>query len=121
VAVWARDHFGLSPEDYNLKVQCYKRLTLVWASPEIQASHPDAASGARWDQSNTVLVDDSPEKARSEPFNFICVPEFAGNVHEQPAYILPQIHDYINTLASQADVSRFVRASPFVPRRDYTL
>jgi hypothetical protein len=63
-AVWGREHFGLSLEDYKRRVQVYKRLTRIWDSP----AEPQRSS-IRWDQSNTVLVDDGAEKARQEPHN----------------------------------------------------
>jgi hypothetical protein len=119
VAVWARDRFGLSREDYNSRVQCYKRLTRIWADQAIQDTHPVASDlEAGWHQGNTVLIDDSAEKARSEPYNAIQIPEFQGNSKESPE-ILPLVHDYLNELAWQEDVSRYIRAQPFeVPTRD---
>ncbi|KYK56808.1 phosphoprotein phosphatase [Drechmeria coniospora] len=113
VVVWGRDRFGLSSEDYNARVQCYKRLTTVWDSAEVQASHPAADRGARWDQSNTVLVDDSPEKGRSEPHNILPIPEFSG-VENEGVAVLPQVHDYLNLLCFQEDISRYMRQTPFV-------
>ncbi len=119
VAVWARDRFGLTGADYNLKVQCYKRLTRLWADRDIQAAHPDARAGGRWDQTNTVLVDDSAEKARSEPFNFVGVPEFFGNNAGAAGgardFVLPLVHDYLNSLCFQTNVSDYIRRNPFRP------
>jgi hypothetical protein len=129
VAVWGRDRFGLSPADYNSRVQCYKRLSRVWDDPAVRASYPDdyddsgrktEGSGdwkpGSWNQGNTVLIDDSKEKARSDPHNAIEIPEFLGNEKEDTA-ILPEVHDYLNTLAYQADVSPYIRANPFTPKR----
>lgn len=133
LAVWGREHFGLTPQDYNARVQCYKRLTRVWEDEAIQAGYPDdwdvpgsgggqyAVEGAgnkvtgpqkRWDQGNTVLIDDSAEKARSEPYNAIQIPEFTGS-EKRAGAVLPQVHDYINLLACQTDVSTYIRANPF--------
>jgi hypothetical protein len=120
VAVWGRDRFGLSLSDYNIRVQCYKRLTTVWSDPLIRASHPDAANGGCWDQTNTVLVDDSLEKARSEPHNFIQVPEFAGDIDETGC-ILPQVHEYLNVLCSQENISSYIAGSPFKMDPDFRL
>jgi hypothetical protein len=110
VAVWGRDKFGLTPADYDSRVWCYKRLTTIWSDPTIARSHPEA--GKVWEQGNTVLLDDSVEKARSEPYNAIRIPEFLGNTEESPE-VLPMVHDYLNTLAWQADVSAYIRAHPF--------
>jgi hypothetical protein len=121
IVTWARDKFGLSEEDYDLRVQCYKRLARIWQDEDIIASHPDAASGPqRWDQTNTVLVDDSAEKGRSEPHNILQIPEFSG-VQNEPGNVLPQVHDYLNQLSYQADISRYMRQNPFKLNPDYTL
>ncbi|UPK94992.1 hypothetical protein LCI18_005927 [Fusarium solani-melongenae] len=118
--VWGRDTFGLCKADYDAKVQVYKRLTSVWSDPRIMAAHPAVQTGGKWDQTNTILVDDSLEKARSEPFNLLQIPEFSGLSTEMPN-VLPQVHDYLNNLAHEADISRFVRQSPFKLDPAYTL
>ena len=120
VAIWGRDKFGLSSSDYNLRVQCYKRLTTLWNAPEVASSHPNYANGGRWNQADTVLVDDSIEKGRSEPYNIIPLPEFKGDANED-GFILPQVHDYINNCASQADISTYIRVSPFQPNANFKL
>ncbi|KUJ20219.1 uncharacterized protein LY89DRAFT_731444 [Mollisia scopiformis] len=114
IAVWGRNKFGLSKQDFDLRVQCYKRLTTVWNDKGIAISHPEYANGRRWDQTNTVLVDDSLEKGRSEPFNLLEVPEFFGNANEQ-GRILPQVHDYLNYLSMHSNVSACLRDNPFKP------
>lgn len=120
VVTWARDQFGLSEEDYDMRIQCYKRLTRLWSDEKVKASHPDSASGMQWDQTNTILVDDSLEKGRSEPHNILQIPEFSGEENE-PAHVLPQVHDYLNQLSYQADISRFMRQNPFKLNPDYNL
>jgi hypothetical protein len=112
VAVWGRDRFGLSQDDYNRRTQCYKRLTRLWSDPAISASHPEASLGGVWNQGNTVLIDDSPEKARSEPHNAVTLPEFTGNVNERP-HILSLVLDYLDQLAWQMDISTYIRVRPF--------
>lgn len=112
VVIWGRDKFGLSRDDYDSRVQCYKRLTRIWAEPAVVASHPEANYGFAWDQTNTILVDDSKEKGRSEPYNILQIPEFFGASSEIKD-VLPQVHDYLNTLCYQEDVSRYVRENPF--------
>lgn len=112
VAIWGRDTLGLSPEDYNQRVQCYKRLESIWNDPRVAASHPEAQHGKRWDQTNTVLIDDSKEKSRSQPYNIIQLPEFEGDTTE-PGYVLPQVHNYLNECAIQQDISSFIRENPF--------
>ncbi|KAK0101008.1 hypothetical protein ONS95_013003 [Cadophora gregata] len=112
VAIWGREMFGLSPIDYNARTQCYKRLTKLWDDPKIAAAHPSFEFGGRWSHVNTVLVDDSPEKGRTEPFNMISIPEFFGDENE-PGQILPQVHDYLNSLSMHSNVAAYLRARPF--------
>lgn len=109
IALWGREAFGFTDKDYNGRTQCYKRLERAWADPAVRGSHP---MGGEWDQTNTVLIDDSAEKARSEPYNLVEIPEFSGG-DEEAAEILPQVHTYLNTLSLQGDVSRYIRENPF--------
>ncbi|KAL7949149.1 HAD-like domain-containing protein [Trichoderma barbatum] len=118
--IWGRDKFGLSPADYSARVQCYKRLSTIWNDPKVAASHPAAAQGQRWDPTNTVLVDDSAEKGRSEPYNILQLPEFEGLANEPPD-VLPQVHDYLNALCYQANISSYIRDRPFRIDSNYRL
>lgn len=120
VAMWGRDKFGLDSADYNRRVQCYKRLSTLWAATDVARTHPRFDEGVRWSQADTVLIDDSLEKARSEPYNLIRIPEFFGDPNE-PGYILPQIHDYINECSRQADISTYIRVSPFQAKANFML
>jgi hypothetical protein len=112
VAIWGRDKFGLTKEDYETRVQCYKRLTKLWSDNKVARSHPLWAVGGRWDQTNTVLIDDSIEKGRSEPFNLVEIPEFFGDEKEVGEF-LPQVHDFLNHLSMHSNVSACLRARPF--------
>ncbi|KAG0648508.1 hypothetical protein D0Z07_5415 [Hyphodiscus hymeniophilus] len=114
VAIWGRDKFGLSKTDFNLRVQCYKRLSQVWQDEKISRSHPLYREGHRWDQTNTVLIDDSREKARTEPHNLIEVPEWYGDLKERDD-ILPQVHDYLNHLSMNSNISACLRSHPWQP------
>ena len=119
LALWGREAFGFTERDYNDRVQCYKRLSRVWEDPAVRDSHP---MGLAWDQSNTVLIDDSAEKARSEPYNLIEIPEYLGGGDGGPDDdILPQVHTYLNTLSMQGDVSRYIRQNPFRPQDKFVL
>ncbi|KAI1462311.1 HAD-like domain-containing protein [Annulohypoxylon moriforme] len=120
VGVWGREHFGLSYTDFKRRVMCYKRLTRIWSDPQAQSTHPDASLGKRWDQTNTLLIDDSVEKARSEPYNIVQIPEFHGDPREE-GYILPQIHDYINECSRQVNISSYIKQSPFVMQYGFQL
>jgi hypothetical protein len=110
LGLWARDKLGLSKEDFGKRVQVYKRLDRIWSDPEIQAKHPWAAQGGRWHQGNTVLLDDSVEKSRSEPHNFVEIIEFTGAPENE--HILRNVAEYLSTLRMQADVSSYIRQYP---------
>jgi hypothetical protein len=138
VAVWGRDRFGLSQLDYTRRTQCYKRLTRLWNDPVVAGSYPpptmrsrsrsgsnpnpnlpETLSGADvldssegWSQANTVLIDDSAEKARSEPHNAVTLPEFTGNKKEKPE-VLPLVEAYLETLSFQGDISTYIKTKPF--------
>lgn len=111
VAEWGRDRFGLTQNDYDKRVQVYKRLEMVWADEGVQRRHPRHSLGETWNQTNTVLIDDSSEKARSEPHNLVEISEFT-NVREPPD-ILPQLAEYLEILKMQTNVSSYIRQHPF--------
>ncbi|KAL4818245.1 NLI interacting factor-like phosphatase-domain-containing protein [Aspergillus spinulosporus] len=113
VAEWGRDKLGLSKSEYNTKVQVYKTLETVWSSKQIQASHPGRVNkgkkkGPRWDQSNTVLIDDSRLKAISEPYNLIEIPEFTNNPNVDESAIFPKVLERLEILAKCDDVSKML-------------
>lgn len=113
VAEWGRDKFNLSKSQYKNKVQVYKTLETVWADDYIQSTYPGKAdkAGKRWDQSNTILIDDSKLKALSEPFNILEIPEFTNapvpGVDETT--IFPKVLARLEKLAKHDDVSKMMR------------
>lgn len=119
VATWARDKLGLTNEQYDGKVQVYKQLTKVWDTIDIQAKHPDRIglkssrskdpSQPAWDQTNTILIDDSRLKASSHPHNIIEIPEFLGAIKLREEKILRTVMRQLQILARQGDVSRKLR------------
>jgi hypothetical protein len=114
VDVWARDRFGLAPQHYSLNVQCYKDLTRVWASAEIQRHMVGHAEGKCFDQRNTILIDDSALKAAAQPHNLLEIPEFMGLTDEgNKQDILGQVAGYLELLKMQEDVSKFIHKTPF--------
>ncbi|KAK0213182.1 HAD-like domain-containing protein [Desarmillaria ectypa] len=62
--VWTRDQMGLLKIEYGRKTQTTKDLSRVWASL------------SDFNGKNTILLDDSPYKARLQPYNHICVEEY---------------------------------------------
>ncbi|KAJ5491718.1 hypothetical protein N7539_003285 [Penicillium diatomitis] len=144
VALWGRDKFGLSYKQYNSKLQVYKELRKVWASPEIRATFPDKngttsqpnkngrklnkkqkktlmqtqaqaqanapVPGHRWDQSNTVLIDDSRLKALSEPYNILEIPEFTNDSEVDETDLFKKVLDKLDALSHYDDVSKVLRS-----------
>lgn len=116
VAIWDRDRFNLSREQYNGKTTVYKRLEWVWNDPSIQSKHPNIRAGEGWDQTNTILLDDSFDKAKAQPYNHIHVPEFEGLMTDKGVKygdVLEQVAGYLQEVRQQTNVSRFIRDQPF--------
>ncbi|KIW17317.1 hypothetical protein PV08_04509 [Exophiala spinifera] len=116
-AVWARDKLGLTEHQYYNKVQVYKKLDKIWSDSAIQSK---AEKGCKWNQGNTVLVDDSHLKGLAQPNNLLQVPEFENNapreggaalrdwqLNEQA--ILESLELKLEELKYQVDVSRLIR------------
>ncbi|KAI4189928.1 MAG: hypothetical protein L6R41_001113 [Letrouitia leprolyta] len=113
---WGRDTLDLTQQQYKAKVQVYKRLDRIWAIDKIQCSHPDHAFGGRWSQKNTLLLDDSAEKASAQPYNAVVVPEFVkggGEEEKNKTDVLGQVVAYLETARTFQDVSSFARERPF--------
>jgi hypothetical protein len=116
--IWARDKLDLNKNQYKSKIQVYKKLDKVWNAAEIRAK---AVKGKPWNQSNTVLVDDSHLKALAQPHNLVQVTEFENNAptgtgpalrkwqNDQQA-ILKSLEQKLEELKWQVDVSRLIRA-----------
>ena len=115
--IWARDKLELNKEQYDAKVQVYKKLDKIWNDPNIQAS---AGPGQKWNQTNTVLVDDSHVKAAAQPHNLVQVPEFENNAPKEGCdvlrawqlreiAILKSLEERLEELKYQVDVSRLIR------------
>ena len=110
LAVWARDTLGLTESQYNAKVQVYKTLERIW-----NGEFAIKDTGA-FDQTNTVLFDDSTEKAVGHPYNLVCVPEFFGTRGQNKGdTVLRQCIEYLEKLRWQSDISAYIRAYPFEP------
>ncbi|KAK3109222.1 hypothetical protein LTR53_017758, partial [Teratosphaeriaceae sp. CCFEE 6253] len=100
VAVWGREKLRLSPAQYGQKVQCYKQLSWVWRDEEIATSAPGHDA---WAQDNTVLIDDSAEKAASEPYNSVTIDEFEGTEAQGRTDVLGQVVQYLEVLRGARD------------------
>ncbi|KAL2217150.1 NLI interacting factor-like phosphatase-domain-containing protein [Thermoascus aurantiacus ATCC 26904] len=134
-AEWARDKFGLTHAQYREKIQVYKRLEKVWADESIQARYPRSKNKLgklrhaqllahqadpdsvppplpmRWDQSNTVLIDDSRLKAAAQPYNILEIPEFTNDPNSKvdESQVFKNVLKRLNILARRDDVSKMLR------------
>ena len=80
ITIRARQMLGLTPKQFNAKVQVYKNLNDIWADPKVKASvSPEEPP---WSMANTILLDDSVIKAAGQPHNLIHIPEFVQ--YEEP-------------------------------------
>jgi hypothetical protein len=59
-----------------------------------------------WDQSNTVLIDDSCLKAAANPYNIFEIPEFTNKPNPDDDLVLKAVLERIKILAKSNDVSR---------------
>lgn len=105
---------GLSNAQYQQKVQVYKDLEVVWRDDGVQASHPGYDNGGRWHQGNTLLLDDSQEKARAQPHNLVEVPAYLKTTgQEEGQEVLAQVMGWIEEARWYEDVSSVCRTKPF--------
>ncbi|KAK4046822.1 hypothetical protein OIV83_005818 [Microbotryomycetes sp. JL201] len=65
VAFWAREDFGLTPNDFDSYVAVVKDLDKL---------HNTGVGN--WNETNTIMVDDTPSKLRAQPFTLIGAPTF---------------------------------------------
>ncbi|KAF2478429.1 HAD-like domain-containing protein, partial [Neohortaea acidophila] len=107
VAIWSRDDLGMTPEQYRSKGPIFKRLSRVWQDSDIQ-QHRAVATQA-WSQQNTVLIDNTPDKAASEPYNNIAIRTFAGGNSEAEDDLFGPVIEYLDMLRSQRNVSAYIR------------
>ncbi|KAJ5613085.1 hypothetical protein N7510_006279 [Penicillium lagena] len=65
--------------------------------------------GQRWDQSNTVLIDDSKLKASKEPYNILEIPEFMNNPNIDESRLFAKVLGALDALSRHDDVSKVLR------------
>lgn len=107
LALWGRDTLGLTKQQFSAKTQVYKRLETVW---EGQYKIPHSEPNCAWDQTNTMLLDDSKLKAQGQPWNHIEVPEFFGTKDGQEQdRALYALVGYLEEVKWSGNVSAFIR------------
>jgi hypothetical protein len=65
--------------------------------------------GQCWDQTNTILIDDSKLKALSEPFNIFEIPEFTNDPNIDESNLFNQVLAKLDILSRYDDVSKVLR------------
>ncbi|KDQ22981.1 hypothetical protein PLEOSDRAFT_172212 [Pleurotus ostreatus PC15] len=73
IGVWARDTLGLPSNASFQKTQTTKDLETPW-------KHFQASEGVQHSASSTLLLNDSPLKARMQPWNHLCVKEYTSEM-----------------------------------------
>ncbi|KAF9348555.1 hypothetical protein BGX34_002419 [Mortierella sp. NVP85] len=154
VRVWNRTHFKLPKVDYERKVLTIKDLEFVWdafgtdgstttttttASTETtstitvatattattSASGRDKVNPIQFDQTNTVLIDDSTDKIQLQPYNGLTLRDFDENLAKAGTDDeLLQVKSYLEKLIYQKNVSAYMRLHPFssnAPLDSYTV
>jgi hypothetical protein len=75
-----------------------------------QAEAAKLPAGHRWDQTNTILIDDSKLKASSEPFNILEIPEFNDDPSIDETKLFTKVLSRLEYLAHHDDVSKVLYA-----------
>jgi hypothetical protein len=110
VAIWSRDKLRLPAHLFGEKVQVYKQLSWIWEDPTLQLNAPVGG----WSQRDTVLIDDSIDKAAAEPYNLIEVDEYTGIPAQSDNMTLLHVIAYLEHIRWYENVSAEMRAAPFI-------
>lgn len=141
--VWTRKDFRLSEHDYNKKVLTIKDLEFIWdaikaekTSTAVKGSAtaaavvvvPPSPKGAVdekkealeeeeaevFDQTNTVLIDDSFDKVQLQPYNGVQLLDFDEDLARAGTDCeLLKVKRYLEKLIYQKNVSAYMRVHPF--------
>ncbi|KAK6506955.1 hypothetical protein TWF481_005412 [Arthrobotrys musiformis] len=112
--IFTREDMDIPHKYFKLKVSTFKRLSMVWDALAEQNSDWE------FDQTNTVLMDDSTEKASSEPYNHLLVPEYTPEIHSSGGDgALGNIAGYLEEVRKWENISSYIRENPFEKDRDY--
>ena len=118
VTIRPRHTFGLTQQQYATKVQIYKNLEDIWKDPAVDNAIP--AGAEPWSMANTVLVDDTILKAKTQPHNLIQVPEFEyttiqggkktkAKLKAREEAIMKSVQEKLEVLKYQANVASLIR------------
>ncbi|KAJ5302163.1 hypothetical protein N7508_007026 [Penicillium antarcticum] len=94
-----------APVTTNRRAMVQRATEKLKAKTETKNLQP----GHRWDQTNTVLIDDSKIKALSEPFNILEIPEFTNDQNIDESTLFAKILHRLDILSHHDDVSKVLR------------
>ncbi|KAF9401759.1 hypothetical protein BGX21_000756 [Mortierella sp. AD011] len=121
--VWNREHFKLDGVDYHRKVLTLKDLEFVWEEIEVERQSATVEElmegnkyGMHYDQTNTVLIDDSIHKSQLQPYNRIILTGYDLERYKSGTDIeLLKVRYYLEQLTMQQNVSAYIKRHPFDP------
>ncbi|GAA6061145.1 hypothetical protein JCM10212_001745 [Sporobolomyces blumeae] len=107
-ALWAREDFGLTPEDFVSYVAIVKDLDKMW-------DHLRKSGAGDWNARNTVMVDDTPEKLRAQPDSLLAATSFqypraepdAASTDPPDAFFLALVAQ-LEELAPESNFSNYI-------------
>ncbi|KAG6850266.1 hypothetical protein H0H87_002168, partial [Tephrocybe sp. NHM501043] len=89
--IWARDRMGLDATAYDRKARTVKDMRTVWKEL--------ARNGYPYHSSyTTLLMDDSHDKARLQPYNHIVVPEYEKDLRAHDLSVLKVLQPKPNAM-----------------------
>ncbi|KAL0086394.1 HAD-like domain-containing protein, partial [Phycomyces blakesleeanus] len=106
VKVWDRTYFGLTPNQYNKKIVTIKDLKRVWS----------AFDNGEYDATNTILLDDSPEKTVLQPYNSVHLTSFdhlSSTFRAHGESELLAVISYLEKLRKVDNVCSYIRERPY--------
>ncbi|KAF9201784.1 hypothetical protein BGZ49_008007 [Haplosporangium sp. Z 27] len=118
--VWNRTHFRLTSDDYAKKVLTIKDLEFVWEGIKKEQKAASNTEGKNekylieFDQTNTVLIDDSKDKIQLQPHNGLALRDFVVDLAKSGTDDeLPKVMKYLEKLTYQKNVSAYMRLHPY--------
>ncbi|KAG0044504.1 hypothetical protein BGZ83_010269 [Gryganskiella cystojenkinii] len=133
--IWTREHFRLPRVDYTRKVLTIKDLEFVWEGVKAENKALNATAAAKegtkaeadggkakegsekvikYDQTNTVLIDDSKDKSQLQPHNGLALTDFDRDLARTGTDDeLLKVKNYLERLIYQQNVSAYMRVHPF--------
>ncbi|CAG8524977.1 2760_t:CDS:2 [Paraglomus brasilianum] len=124
-AVWNRDSFGLTPTQYGINYLTVKNFELVWkklnGDSDDEEQHLNfntvtTATKPKWDQTNTIIIDDSTEKTQLQPHNAIHLTKFDNERFDEGIDCdLINVIPYLERIKRETNVSYFIKNNPYNP------